>query len=186
VAALLAADPSAADPEDPRTLDWRGAVDLLIGGKAAMTIAGDFAKAYLMNKGYVPDVDFGEIAAPGTGATFVFYGTAFGLPKAAPHPAIAADLIRVLGSAQAQATFNAASRTIPPCTDADRTAFDAMDRRRMDDLADATAAVPVFDTYASHTAIDALDEPLAAFAEDGDLDRAVAALKTSYAAIKSP
>jgi glucose/mannose transport system substrate-binding protein len=186
VAASLAANAHAADPEDPTTLYWRGAVDLVIDGKAAMTIAGDFAKTYLTGRGQLPDVDFGEIAAPGTGGTFVFFGTAFGLPKASPHPAIAADLVKVLGAAQAQARFNAASGTIPPCNDADRTAFDAMDRKRMDDLAGATAVVPVYDTLSSRQAAYDLDKLLAAFAQDGDVGRAVSALTQRYAAIKSP
>jgi glucose/mannose transport system substrate-binding protein len=185
VAASLRIDAGAADPEDPTTLYWSGAVDLMIGGTAAMTIAGDFAKTYLTSRGHVPNVDFGEIPAPGTAGTFVFYGTAFGLPKAATHPAVALDLMKTFGSAQAQATFNAASGTIPACNDADRTAFDAMDRQKMDDLASATAAVAVFDTFGSPLAIDALDEPLRAFAEDGDVDAAVEAMRASYAAFKS-
>jgi glucose/mannose transport system substrate-binding protein len=185
VAAALAADSAAPDPQDPTTMSWPGAVDLMISGKAAMTIAGDFAKAHLVEGGHVPDADFGETPAPGTAGSFVFYATAFGLPGAAPHPALGADLAAILASAPAQATFNAASATIPACTDADRTAFDEMDRRRMDDLATATAVVKVFDTFASREAIDALDDPLRTFAEDGDVAKAVAALGQRYAAIKT-
>jgi glucose/mannose transport system substrate-binding protein len=186
VAGALAANPTAPDPEDPTTLYWSGAVDLVIAGKAAMTIAGDFAKSYFERRGRTPDIDFGEIAAPGTAGTFVFYGTAFALPKAALHPVLAGELLKVLGSADAQATFNAVSGTIPALRDADRTGFDAMDRRRMDDLAAATATVKVFDTFAARDAIDAFDEPLRAFAENGNVDAAVAAMKKAYAAIKSP
>jgi glucose/mannose transport system substrate-binding protein len=186
VAALLVADSGARDPEDPTALFWPGALDLVINGKAAMAIAGDFAKMYLQRRGWTPDVDFGEIPAPGTAGTFVFYGTAFGLPKAARRVADAIDLLRIFGSAETQAVFNAASGTIPACTDADRSRFDAMDGRRMDDLASATAIVPVFDTLAAREAVDALDEPLRAFAEDGNVDAAVAAMKKAYAAIKSP
>jgi glucose/mannose transport system substrate-binding protein len=146
-----------------------------------MTIIGDFGKAYLVKKGWTPGIDFGEIPVPGTAGTFVFYGSAFALPMAARHPSLAMDLLMALGSAEGQAAFNAASGTIPARLDADRAGFDAMDQRRMDDLANAAATVPVFDTFASHAVIDALDEPLRAFAENRDVDAAVSAMQKVYA-----
>lgn len=64
---------------------WDQAVQLLVDGKAAMNVMGDWAAGYFTAKGWKPNVDYGFAPAPGTRGTFVIVTDTFGLPGKAPH-----------------------------------------------------------------------------------------------------
>ena len=186
VAALLAANPTAPDPEDPASLSPAQAVDLVFDGKAAMTIMGDGPRAYLADKGWQPDVAFGEVPMFGTGATFVFSGSAFALPVGASNRTGGLDLLKTFGSAEAQTAFNVSNGSTPGRIDADRAQFGSMDQKRMDDLASATAVVPVSYAFCPLERVDAFERPLRAFATDRNIDGAIQALGANYASLKLP
>jgi glucose/mannose transport system substrate-binding protein len=153
-------------------LTWSGAVELVRRGDAAMTIMGDWAKGYLVSRAAVPDIDFGEIAMPGTDGTFVFTTDTFGLPKGARNPQGADHLLRLFGSKQGQDTFNPIKGSIPARSDADTALYDVMGRRTIADFLLAashpTSLVPATAILASPDFIGAINTALARFAVDGN------------------
>ena len=74
---------------DAPRLSWSDAVDMVLRDEAAMTIMGDWAKGYFLAHDKMPDVDFGQVAMPGTNDTFVFTTDTFGIPKGALNRAAA-------------------------------------------------------------------------------------------------
>ncbi len=113
---------------DAAKLTWDGAVERVRTGRAAMTIMGDWAKGYLMNAGASAERDFGQVAAPGTGGTFVFCTDAFGVPQSASQRASAIDLLKVFGSREGQDAFNPLKGSIPARIDADLSRYDPLAR----------------------------------------------------------
>lgn len=104
---------------------WDSAAQMLIDGKAAMTIMGDWAAGYFTSKGWKPNVDYGFAPAPGTAGTFVVVTDTFGLPRRAPHRAEALNWLKVAGSKEGQEAFNPLKGSICGRTDCDLNKFDA-------------------------------------------------------------
>jgi len=114
---------------------WDSAAQMLIDGKAAMSIMGDWAAGYFTSKGWKPNVDYGFAPAPGTAGTFVVVTDTFGLPKKAPHREQALNWLRVAGSKEGQEAFNPLKGSICARTDCDRAKFDAYLQSSMADFA---------------------------------------------------
>jgi len=110
---------------DHAALVWDQAVQLLIDGKAAMNVMGDWAAGYFTSKGWKPNVHYGFAPAPGTAGTFVVVTDTFGLPKRAPHRQNAINWLRVAGSKEGQEAFNPLKGSICARTDCDMSKFDA-------------------------------------------------------------
>ncbi len=110
---------------DHAAFDWDQAAQMLVDGKAAMNIMGDWAAGYFTSKKWKPNVDYGFVPAPGTGGTFVVVTDTFGLPKKAPHPQEAQAWLKVAGSKAGQEAFNPLKGSICARTDCDPTKFDA-------------------------------------------------------------
>jgi glucose/mannose transport system substrate-binding protein len=98
----------AAANDDHAQLSWLQALDLVISGKAAMTIMGDWARGALANRGLKLGDDYGEIAFPQTDGVFVFTSDAFGLPKLAKNREGAVRLLQTMGSVDGQRAMNGA------------------------------------------------------------------------------
>jgi len=180
-------DPMLRVDANPPELLWDQAVDLVYGGKAAMTIMGDWTKQYLGQKApaWTPDVDFGEAAAPGTSGTFVFASNAFGLPRGAINRSGAIELLKTFGSAQAQVALNAPRRELPANRNADVSELDAMSRKRFADMTAASAvAVPILEILLPADAVNTVEDSLLTFAEDGDVDTEIQALQAVYPAFQ--
>ncbi len=109
---------------DRSALGWAAAMDLVLEGRAGMTIMGDWAHGYALSKGFEPDVDYGWVAAPGTDGVFMWLSDSFGLAKNAPNQAQALAWLAVCGSREGQDAFNPAKGSIPARTDADRSLYD--------------------------------------------------------------
>jgi glucose/mannose transport system substrate-binding protein len=103
---------------------WDSAAQMLIDGKAAMTIMGDWASGYFTSKGWKPNVDYGFEPAPGTEGSFVVVTDTFGLPKKAPHRQNAINWLKVAGSKEGQEAFNPLKGSICARTDCDPKKFD--------------------------------------------------------------
>jgi glucose/mannose transport system substrate-binding protein len=120
--------------EDYAALSWDQATQLVIDGKAAMNIMGDWAEGYFKAKGWTPGVEFGWAPSPGSAGSFDALSDSFGLPKGAPNREAALAWLKVCGSKAGQDAFNPIKGSIPARTDADRSLYDAYLQSAMDDF----------------------------------------------------
>jgi len=105
---------------DAASLSWQQANDLVIEGKAAFYIMGDWAAGYMTTtKGLTPGEGFGYAPAPGTAGVFNMLSDSFGLPKGAPNRENALAWLRLVGSVEGQDAFNPLKGSIPARIDAD-------------------------------------------------------------------
>jgi glucose/mannose transport system substrate-binding protein len=107
-------------------IDWDDAAKMLVNGKAAMTIMGDWTKGFFVSQGLQPDVDFGQAPMPGANGVFVFITDTFGLPKGATGRQAALEFLTLVGSVKGQSIFNPIKGSTPPRTDADLTSYDVL------------------------------------------------------------
>lgn len=103
--------------------DWPVATDMVIDGKAAYNVMGDWAVAQFADKGKQEQTDYQYFPVPGTDGVFLFLADSFTLPKGAKNPGGAKDWLRLVGSAEGQKAFNVAKGSIPARTDVPPTDF---------------------------------------------------------------
>ncbi|MBI9079986.1 MAG: extracellular solute-binding protein [Pseudodesulfovibrio sp.] len=105
---------------DASSLSWQQATDMVIDGRAAFNIMGDWAAGYMFTtKKMAPGKDFGWAASPGTSGEFLFLADSFGLPKGSPHRDNAIAWLKVLGSKEGSDAFNPIKGSISARTDSD-------------------------------------------------------------------
>jgi glucose/mannose transport system substrate-binding protein len=107
---------------DHSSLSWDQAADLLISGKAAMTIMGDWANGEFTNKNFA---DYGWAAAPGNDKIYQALADSFGIPTKAKNKEAIKKFLALLGSAQGQDLFNPYKGSIPANTTAGNPPADA-------------------------------------------------------------
>jgi glucose/mannose transport system substrate-binding protein len=90
---------------DHSAYDWGGAAQLVIDGKAATTIMGDWAEGFFVAKKWEPGQDFLYGPTPGTQGIFIIAGDTFALPKGAKDRENAINWLRVVGSKAGQEAF---------------------------------------------------------------------------------
>lgn len=100
---------------DSTSLSWDQANQLVIDGKAGMTIMGDWADGDYTAKGFT---GYGWAPAPGNDGIYDALSDTFGLPKGAKHPEGTKAFLTLLGSPEAQDIFNPLKGSIPARTDA--------------------------------------------------------------------
>lgn len=106
--------------EDMNAISWQDASKLVVDGKAAFNVMGDWAAGYFIaDLKLEPNVGFGWAAAPGTEGTFMMLSDTFGLPKGAPHADNAKAWLSFIGTAEAQDIFNPLKGSLPANTTAD-------------------------------------------------------------------
>jgi len=120
---------------DHAGLTWEGAADLVIQGKAAMIIMGDWIKEYFTAHNWMPDEDFGALPSPGTEGSFIAVVDAFCLPKTTIRRYAVYSFFQCLGSIEGQEAFNATRGSIPARIDIPREPYDRIAQREIDDLA---------------------------------------------------
>ncbi len=103
--------------------DWPGATDMVIDGKAAYNVMGDWAVAQFTLKNKKDGVDYTYFPVPGTKGVFDFLADSFTLPKGAKNPGGAKDWLSLIGSPEGQKAFNLAKGSIPARTDVPSTDF---------------------------------------------------------------
>jgi glucose/mannose transport system substrate-binding protein len=103
---------------------WDSAAQMVLDGKAAMTVMGDWAHGYFISKNAKPNVDYGWAASPGTEGSFMVVTDTFGLPDGAPHRTDAVNWLKVVGSKEGQEAFNPKKGSICARTDCDMSVFD--------------------------------------------------------------
>jgi len=109
---------------DAASLTWQDAGKLVIDGKAAFNVMGDWADGYFSgttaggNLAKKPNADYGWQAVPGSDGVFDWLSDSFTLPKGVPHRSAAVSWLGFLGSERAQDTFNPVKGSIPARKDA--------------------------------------------------------------------
>jgi glucose/mannose transport system substrate-binding protein len=100
-------------------LSWQQATDSMVAGRAAFNVMGDWVAGYLSTTlGLTPGEEYGWADFPGTAGKFMWLSDTFGLPVGAPNEAAAIAWLRLIGSLEAQNTFNPLKGSIPARIDA--------------------------------------------------------------------
>jgi glucose/mannose transport system substrate-binding protein len=115
---------------DHSSLSWDQANDLVISGKAAMTIMGDWLHADNKAKKFT---DSGWVPSPGTSGMYDALSDTFGLPKSAPNRDAVVCWLKVVGSKKGQEAFNPLKGSICARTDCDASLFDDYLQSAMND-----------------------------------------------------
>lgn len=118
--------------------DWTPATDMVIDGKAAYNVMGDWAVAEFNTKGKKDGVDYTYFPVPGTDGVFDFLADSFTLPKGAKNPDGAKDWLNLVGSADGQKAFNLKKGSIPARTDVAATDFPPYQQSAMKAFKDNT------------------------------------------------
>jgi len=106
---------------DHSALTWDQANDLVISGKAAMTIMGDWVDGYNASKNFT---DYGWALAPGNKDIYDALSDVFALPKGAKNADAAKSFLTLLGSPEGQDIFNPNKGSVPARLDAGKPAAD--------------------------------------------------------------
>jgi glucose/mannose transport system substrate-binding protein len=164
---------------DAALLTWDQAVDRVRTGDAAMTITGDWAKGYLINKGCRIGEDFGEIPMPGASGAFVFALDTFGLPRDAPHPTGAIDLLKAFGSREGQDAFSPVKGSIPARIDVDLTRYNSLTQTAIEQF-QSSPRFPSMASIAPTCFTRPLEAAMAKFAETRSPDVVLDAIREHY------
>jgi glucose/mannose transport system substrate-binding protein len=124
--AVLDACVDDATAKDTTNYGWTQAADDLYQGKGAFFYHGDWAKGYLVSRGFSPGTDFGGVGSPGAKDLFWFGVDVLILPKQAVNPAGAALFFDTATSIDGQVAFNKAKGSTPFRTDVPSTSLDAI------------------------------------------------------------
>ncbi len=112
--------------EDAASLSWQQATDMVVNGKAAFNIMGDWAAGYMSTTlGLDPGVGYAWMASPGTQGVFMMLSDSFGLPKGAPNRDNAIAWLKLLGSKEGSDAFNPLKGSISARTDSDLSLYNA-------------------------------------------------------------
>lgn len=111
---------------DRDSLDWPESTALVIEGKAAYNVMGDWAVAAFAEADQkdMEDYVYFEVPSAGKGEKiFGFLADSFTLPVGAPHPDNAKAWLKTISSVEGQEAFNLAKGSIPARTDTDNSKF---------------------------------------------------------------
>lgn len=130
--------------------DWNIATAMVIEGKAAMQIMGDWAKGEFTNAGKKPDTDFLCFAAPATADDFVFLVNSFSMFELADGTARKAQvmLADAIMDPATQTAFNIEKGSIPAVNDAPKEGLDSCALKNVDDMATSAAKNTLLPTVA--------------------------------------
>ena len=155
---------------DHAALTWDQASGLVLNGKAAFNIMGDWAKGYFLANKWTADKEFSSMPVPGTANVFIATNDAFGQPTGAPDQAAVTQWITLLGSKNGQEQFNIRKGSICARTDCDPKLFDAIGQRTMKDFA-SKIILPSFvqGSAMKGSFVSALNDEMGVFVQQGDV-----------------
>ena len=111
---------------DASSLSWQQATDMVVDGRAAFNVMGDWVAGYMSTtKKLTPGKGFGWAASPGTGGKFVFLADSFGLPKGVKNRDNAIAWLSLLGSKEGSDTFNPLKGSISARKDSDLSKYNS-------------------------------------------------------------
>jgi glucose/mannose transport system substrate-binding protein len=102
--------------------DWTDAEKLVIAGKAAYQLMGDWEVGDLETNGFK---DYGYQSFPGNGDAYQWLADSFVLPKGAKNADGTKCWLKTIGSAEGQKAFNTKKGSIPARTDANPSDYPA-------------------------------------------------------------
>lgn len=112
--------------------DWPPATDMVIDGKAAYNVMGDWAVAEFAAKNAKPNTDWTWFPTPGQEKVFDFLADSFTLPTGTKNPDGTKDWLMLVGGAEGQKAFNLAKGSIPARTDVPATDFPEYQQKAME------------------------------------------------------
>jgi glucose/mannose transport system substrate-binding protein len=120
--------------------DWNVASGMVISGKAAFQIMGDWAKGEFVNAKKVPGKDFSCFRLPGTQGMVAFNSDQFAMYKLSADKAPAQlKLASAIMDPAFQSAFNVVKGSAPARSDVPDTDFDLCGKKAIKDLAEANA-----------------------------------------------
>jgi glucose/mannose transport system substrate-binding protein len=124
--------------------DWNEATNLVIAGKAAMQLMGDWAKGEFIAAGLVPERDFGCEASPGAGNGYVIAADALAVPKLGDPEQRKGQLLLAATAMEpaVQRDFSLAKGSIPARRDVAPDAFDVCARKAMTTVRESRDLLP--------------------------------------------
>lgn len=112
--------------EDRGTVNWVGAINLVINDQAAFNVMGDWAYGEVVVNNVTDKVTWSS--PPGNQGMFFLVSDGFAITKEAPNPENARNFVKILTRKDAQEAFNQNKGSICARTDCDYDVFPA-DRR---------------------------------------------------------
>jgi glucose/mannose transport system substrate-binding protein len=168
--------------KDRDTFDWTDAEKLVMDGKAAYQLMGDWEAADMDAKGFK---DYSYSVFPGNGNAYQWLADSFVLPKGAKDVDGTKCWLKTLGSAAGQKAFNTKKGSIPARTDAVASDYPAYQQTAIADFA-KDVAVPScpHGSACSQGFQGAVASAQGKFSSDGDvagLQKALAAAAKQFA-----
>ncbi|MBI4672368.1 MAG: extracellular solute-binding protein [Chloroflexi bacterium] len=162
--------------QDRDSLSWDQATKLVIEGKAAMNIMGDWADGEFVHAKKTA-ADYEGIPAPNNKGSFLLVSDGFGFPIKAPNPENARNWLKLITGKEAQEVFNINKGSICSRTDCDYSKFDDYLKSSAADFK-VSRVIPII---VHGSAIDpawktAFTDIVIKFTADGDVAAAQAAL----------
>lgn len=162
--------------QDRDSLSWDQAVKLVIDGKAAMNIMGDWADGEFKHANKT-SADYEGIPAPNNKGSFLLVSDGFALPLKAPNHDNAVNWLKLITTKEAQEIFNINKGSICSRTDCDYSKFDDYLKSSAADFK-VSRIIPII---IHGSAIDpswkqAFADTIIKFSADGDVAAAQAAL----------
>jgi len=127
------------------TLTWDQATAMLISGKSAFNIMGDWANGEFLKAGAVYGVDYGTFPVPGTSNIYGLVVDCFEHPKGVKHPDNSLNWLKVVGSKDGQNAFNPLKGSISArtdLTDSDKALYGPYQKAAIADFKAATYMYP--------------------------------------------
>jgi len=167
--------------------DWDAAAQLVVDGKAAFQVMGDWEAGWMVTKHKLePKTGFGWVAAPGTEGTFNMLSDSFGLPKGAPDRDNTMAWLKLLGSKEGQDAFNPLKGSIAARLDSDLSLYNDYSKSAAADWKSNKIVGSLWHGAAAPEGFTSkFADLLQAFAESKDVD-AIASASAELAASTSP
>lgn len=171
--------------DDHLEISLEDAAQMVLDGKAGMTIMGDWVEGHFKNQGALPNQDFGWTAAPGTAGTFIWISDGFVLATGAENREAGLAWIKVVGSKEGQDAFNPIKGSIPARMDADKSLYDEYLQWSIDQFAsDILVPSAVHGAVGPEPYLIAYGDALAAFSKDLDAVKLLQSLKAAVAKLE--
>jgi glucose/mannose transport system substrate-binding protein len=142
--------------------NWNDTTSLVITGKAAMQVMGDWAKGEFINAKLTPGKDYGCSVMPGG---YVMGGDVFVFPKVSSAPQLAAQakIAELMLAPETQIAFNTKKGSVPVRLDLDVSSMDLCAQTGMKALKDPEQQVPSDNYIASPDRVGALRDVITQF-----------------------
>ncbi|WP_019136443.1 ABC transporter substrate-binding protein [Cellulomonas massiliensis] len=145
-------------------LDWPDATQMVIDGKAAFNVMGDWAEAAFQEAGASAPDDYTYFPVPGTDGVFDFLADSFTLPVGAQHLGGTEAWLDTISSLDGQIAFNKAKGSIPARKDVPPTDFSPYQQSAMASFGEDTIVSSLAHGAAAPTAtVNAVSEAVSKF-----------------------